>query len=609
MTQDELIHLLSAHEWKDLEFKEARSAVPKNAYETVSAFANTAGGCLVFGIRKEGARFEAVGVLNVDEMQNAFLSTLRQRDKISIMINIKEELKNIDGKDILLFHVPEANRTEKPVHLNGDLRRAFIRKGGIDVRCCEEEIRRLVMDASTDRYDGQTVNFNLDSCFDSASISWYRNVYDRRSENRSYAGKNDIEFLFELGLVKETLHGLKASRAAILLFGRDGSFRDILPRPVVDCQRFGSIFGEYTQGTRWDDRIVLDCNLIRSWQSLLDWHQKLVTTPFQVDPATMQRVEMPADYIVFRETVINLLIHQDYTDHSRKPEIRHFADRTIFWNPGDAFASLDNLLEPGQKMLRNPSIVTAFRKIGLSEHAGWGLREVFTSWQQLGNVPPLIHNDKSSKAFELTLPKELLLSEEQIIFQAQLGLHLESDAARLFAYICKEKTITVTDAKAVLAHSTAKSLTILQYLMDQVLIAEIEGGKQYTLADRLLAKFPSDQPTDQVTDQPTDQAGTDLVTQPMDQPSSSLHQAMNPSKLALSEYHKKVLRLCETPQSSRNLMAELGMGHRPFFRKTVLKPLLIGNLIQPIHPDQPNHPKQAYALTEAGLRLLERIKT
>ena len=35
MTQEELIALLSAHEWSDIEFKEAQQAVHKNAYETV----------------------------------------------------------------------------------------------------------------------------------------------------------------------------------------------------------------------------------------------------------------------------------------------------------------------------------------------------------------------------------------------------------------------------------------------------------------------------------------------------------------------------------------------------------------------------------------------
>jgi len=45
----ELKRLLKAGEWNDVEFKEARLAVPKSAFETVSAFANTHGGWLVFG--------------------------------------------------------------------------------------------------------------------------------------------------------------------------------------------------------------------------------------------------------------------------------------------------------------------------------------------------------------------------------------------------------------------------------------------------------------------------------------------------------------------------------------------------------------------------------
>jgi predicted HTH transcriptional regulator len=128
MNQDELIQLLSAHEWNDVEFKEAQQTVPKNAYETVSAFANTAGGHLVFGVRKDGARFEVVGVLDVDKVQNEFVSTLRQKEKISLIINFEEHLRNVEGNDLLVFYVPEATRTDKPVYLNGDIRRAFIRK-------------------------------------------------------------------------------------------------------------------------------------------------------------------------------------------------------------------------------------------------------------------------------------------------------------------------------------------------------------------------------------------------------------------------------------------------------------------------------------------------
>ena len=113
MTRDELIELLHRHEWRDVEFKEAQRGVPRDAYESVSAFANTEGGHLVFGVRRSGSEMEIVGVLDVDKVQSEFLSTLRQPDKISAAIDIVEELHTQDDSDLLIFYVPESTPLRK----------------------------------------------------------------------------------------------------------------------------------------------------------------------------------------------------------------------------------------------------------------------------------------------------------------------------------------------------------------------------------------------------------------------------------------------------------------------------------------------------------------
>ena len=69
MTLEELKQHLRRYEWRDIEFKEATFAVPNNAYESVSAFANTEGGWIVFGVKKKNAEFEILGVADVDTMQ------------------------------------------------------------------------------------------------------------------------------------------------------------------------------------------------------------------------------------------------------------------------------------------------------------------------------------------------------------------------------------------------------------------------------------------------------------------------------------------------------------------------------------------------------------
>lgn len=372
MTQDELIDLLHAHEWRDVEFKEARRAVPKTAYETVAAFANTEGGHLVFGVRESEGAVEPVGVLDVDKVQGEFL-----------------------------------------------------------------------MDAATDRYDGQPVECDAATAFDEESVRWYRAVYEAKPGNRSHAGLPDMDFLAQMGLLAGQGDNRKPTRAAVLLFGTNPVLRQVLPRPVVDCQRYRADRGEADTGERWFDRLVLEDNLVRTWRALIgDWYERFAEHPFRVDPETLQRDDTPPDYQAFRESMVNLIVHQDYADQSRKAVIRRYADQTVFWNPGDAFADDADLLGPGEKEVRNPRIVFAFRHIGLGENAGWGLRDVFRSWQQLGNVPPRIGNDKHRKSFELVLDDEKLMSESQLAFQRGLGVTLTEEQGRTLALACREDFVT-----------------------------------------------------------------------------------------------------------------------------------------------------------------------
>ena len=51
-----------------------------------------AGGWLVFGVRDHGGTLEMVGVMQVDKVQNEFLSTLRSRQKINRAIHVAEDL-------------------------------------------------------------------------------------------------------------------------------------------------------------------------------------------------------------------------------------------------------------------------------------------------------------------------------------------------------------------------------------------------------------------------------------------------------------------------------------------------------------------------------------
>lgn len=404
MTRDELITRLAKYEWNDFECKKAQRGISEDAYKTVSAFANTKGGHLVFGIKDQNGQFEIVGVLDVDKVQNDFLSSLRG-GKLNRIIAVQEDKIEHEGKTLLTFLVPESPRNEKPVYLNlkGDIRKCFIRRGAGDEQCTNTEIERFIRDASSIRYDGEAIKtLSPDVCFDEDTINWYRKIFNKHQPG-PHESLNNIDFLHEWGFLSEDQAKLFPTRASILLFGKEKYIRQILPRGIVDFQRIDFAFDDWMPEKRWHDRVVYEENIIQTWLGLSGKYMRLAEKPFSVDAATLRRNDGPPDYISFREAAINLLIHQDYGDHTRKPVIKFFTDQSIFWNPGDAYATEDELLTPTEKEVRNPSIVAAFRRIGLSDQAGTGIRSIYKNWHDLGNVPPRISNDKAGKTFEIIL--------------------------------------------------------------------------------------------------------------------------------------------------------------------------------------------------------------
>lgn len=105
MTKEELIDRINDIEWEDFEAKEAKSELPKNIWETVSAFANTSGGWIVLGVKQNGKKFEISGVANAEKLEQDFLGTLRSQ-KFNEPVDAKSMLYHIDGQRFWHFISP-----------------------------------------------------------------------------------------------------------------------------------------------------------------------------------------------------------------------------------------------------------------------------------------------------------------------------------------------------------------------------------------------------------------------------------------------------------------------------------------------------------------------
>lgn len=610
MTLDELRQRLTQIEWRDIEFKRAQRGVPNDAYSTVSAFANTGGGHIVFGVSQANGQFEVVGVLEPDRVQNDFLSVLRGGEKLSCIISAEESCITDDGKTILAFYIPEARRDQKPVHLNGDWNESFIRRGGGDEHCTPEEIRRFIRDADSRSYDSEPLR-DIDSatCFDADSLAWYRSIFSRRYPAHETETGDNTAFLLHFGLLVSEGTACFPTRAAVLLFGNAAAINRVLPRAVVDVRRLIAGSQEVMPEERWDDRRLLEGNLIRCWREGVQYFtERVADRPFQVDASTLHGSDAPPDYLAFREAFLNLLTHQDFGDQSRKAVITFYGDQILFWNPGASFTCGEDLFQPGDKPVRNPRVRSMLQRIGIGEQAGTGVRTIYSNQRRLGRLPPVLVNDRSEQAFKVILPKRSITSQREQWSRQHLGVTLTDQEAAVFLQALRQGSLGPLEAASVAGLNPADTGRLLERLVHQQLL-EIHAAVQRRTfrpkpvfaerAESLLAPLgdaapvvaaPAAQPAAAGTPAapPPTQPSVNLVTQPSDQAGDS------------SAKTKVILDFCQAARSVPAIMEKVGIRHRSYFKKNYLDPLLDAGLLTPTHPGQPRHPDQGYLTTEAG---------
>ncbi|MCC0051409.1 MAG: putative DNA binding domain-containing protein [Rhodobiaceae bacterium] len=604
MTRDDLLAALQSIEWNDIEFKEATWAVPRDALSTVSAFANTDGGHLVFGVKQANGTFTVTGVTDADQMQNTFLGQIRDTNKISVLLPVEPKKHDLPEGIVLAFYIPEASRQQKPVYIDGNPKKAYIRRGGRDDTCTGDELLRYIRDGSNIRYDAETLDVDTGRCFDEASVRWYRARFAASNPGKDTAA-DDTTFLRNWGFLVEQGGVLRPTRAAILVLGSGEYVRQVLPRMVTDVQLYRNASTEYDSTVRWADRLTVEDNLIKAWQAIVEFYFRHSERPFAVDAATLRRDDDPPDYISFREAAINLLIHQDFGDTTRVPVIRFFRDQTEFFNPGDAFASREQLLDPGDKEVRNPSIVNAFRRIGLSDQGGTGVRAIFDGWRKLGYLPPEIENHRAEKSFRLRLCKVKLITEAQLLAQASLGAHLSEHEAAVFAFLLRSGQVDIADIKALTGLPGAQALDLAQRLTVQVLTEPLgETVHTWRLVPHLRTRFAAEAGENATESQPADAetvvaGATDQVTEQVAPEQAGLDRSLD----RLTEVQWRIVDYADVPRSMAELMAHAGYRQRPHFVTTHMEPLLAGGVLRPTIPDKPRSSRQRYVLTEAGIQL------
>lgn len=236
MQADDINNLLSFGERIQLEVKEAKNSVPKSIWETYSSFANTQGGYILLGISENLheedilKRFTVVGVDDPRKVLTDFWNTINS-EKVSANLLRDEdvEIVDVDGKDVVSIHIPQADYRNKPVYINGNaFKGSFRRNHEGDYHCTEQAVREMIRDASESGNDGMLIeNYGMDD-IDIDTLHSYRQIFEIRNHDHVFNGYNDKEFLRNLGgFTTERASGKEGlTVAGLLMFGKGLPVRD-----------------------------------------------------------------------------------------------------------------------------------------------------------------------------------------------------------------------------------------------------------------------------------------------------------------------------------------------------------------------------------------------
>lgn len=437
MSSEEVVDLTTWREGQDCEAKAAQGQhgqgeFPKSFWDTYSAMANSDGGRVVLGAKERAdGSFEVVGIAKPEGVLKELWDNLNNPQKVSHNLLRPEQVRVVQaqGQRVILIEIPRAQRAQRPIFINGNPLTGTFRRGHEgDYHCTEEQVRRMMADASPRPGDGQVLDGFSEEDLNPESLAAYRGLFASLAPSHPFLTGDTQALLRQLGgWNRDRERGIEGlTLAGLLMFGQQRSILDRLPHYHLDYQQLPVAAGGDTP--RWIDRVTLD----GTWSgNLFDFYMRVfprlrdgLQLRFQLGGDQHRRDDTP-QVQALREAFTNSLIHADY-EGSGGIRIRRRSTGFEFINPGQLRMPIEQVHEGGRSDCRNPSLQTMFQMIGVGEKAGSGFPKIDQAWKEQHWRSPLLEEDLELDEIRLRLTTESLLPDEVMAelerkFPAQLA--------------------------------------------------------------------------------------------------------------------------------------------------------------------------------------------
>ena len=351
---------------------------PKSWCKSVSAFANTSGGILIFGVADDGT---VIGLADAERDAETISEIIKNRlspiPEFTLEFNTSK-----DEKKLIILRICKGEET--PYYYSADgVTEAYIRIGNESVPAESTDLKRLVMRGKNTSFDSLVSTYDIGDYSFTKLKERFKIWTGRSFEEKGYVS---------MGMVTD--NGKLTNAGALLADESPIRWSRVFCTHWNGKTKSGGIVDAFDHA-EYSGSLI---SLLNDAESLIMNNTKTIWKKLP-----NSRLELP-EYVhrSYFEALVNALIHRDYLINGSEVHVDIFDDRMEIYSPGgmpDGTVIQDRNIQAIPSMRRNPVIADIFARLGYMERSGSGLGKIRSSYEVSANFEtgkePVFYSDRS----------------------------------------------------------------------------------------------------------------------------------------------------------------------------------------------------------------------
>ncbi len=414
MNKEEILKMIEELNVKEsetisIEAKAANAGKPEKYYDTVSSFANTIGGTILFGVEEKKIKnksiFIPVGVYDANALQKNITNLCST--EFEPIIRPEISIVDINDKKIVAVRIDMIMQRNKPCYYKpkGLHNGSYIRVVDRDDHMTEFEIYKCISYRENVKDDLKPVVNATMKDLDEKILNKF--IINAKLNKPKFAEFSDEEILLQYGVLTQIEDKIFPTVAGIMVFGiyPQKFFPQWFVAAIVIPGFEVANLGEF--GQRFDDNKRIEGNISEMYEETMGFLNRNMKVKVIISDKTGLRMDItqyPIDAL--REATLNMLIHRDYSQlkTGAYSMLTIYKDRIEFRNVGNLYGSNTlELLETRKAMeVRNETIVRLLETLGgIIENRHTGISTIQDKMKESKLPKPVFINERED--FVVTL--------------------------------------------------------------------------------------------------------------------------------------------------------------------------------------------------------------